>query len=217
MSQQPKVISLDELASRLAALPQDRRRLVALAGPPAAGKSTTATRLVEELNTAQPGIAAVVGMDGFHFDDTVLESMGRRQYKGAPDTFDLDGLQVMLERLRRDNGRPVAVPVFDRTIETARSAAQLVPPSVRLVIVEGNYLLLRRPGWRDLRHFFDVTASIEADFTVLRERLVRRWLDLGLSPQVAASKADSNDLPNAQLVIAESDRPDIVLSVGEGW
>lgn len=110
----PMTPTLDAMAGRLLAIaPPERRTLVAIAGPPAAGKSTLTERLCERLNALHPGFssgfAAIVPMDGYHYDNAVLEPQGRLGIKGAPETFDVDGLA----RLRRDDAA-VAVPVFDR-------------------------------------------------------------------------------------------------------
>jgi pantothenate kinase len=102
---------------------KSRRVIVAVAGPPGAGKST----IVEDLLGVLPeGSAAVVPMDGFHYDDAVLTAKGLRERKGAPETFDFDGYEALLKRLLADD-RDVAVPVFDRSIEISRAAAAIVP------------------------------------------------------------------------------------------
>src|SRR5688572_27161103 len=115
-----KPVDLDELADILRRA-AGARTLVAVAGPPGAGKSTFAEALADRLNEAAAGSAAVLPMDGFHFDDRVLEPLGLRARKGAPDTFDVAGLRHMLERLRRNQEAEIAVPVFDRELEIARA------------------------------------------------------------------------------------------------
>lgn len=190
----------------LVALLRQRGRLVrsvtALAGPPAAGKSTLADRLAATLNDLEPGSAAVLQMDGYHFDDRVLEARGLRARKGAPETFDAAGLLHMLRRLRANAEPEVAVPVFDRSLEVARAGARIIPQAVRHLIVEGNYLLLARPPWRDLRPLFDTTVAIEVGIEELQARLAERWQGYGLNAAAIAAKLAS-DLANARLVIAE--------------
>ncbi len=144
------VTDLEGLAARLSGQPGAGRRLVAIAGPPGAGKSTVARHLEKRLNAARPGSANVLEMDGYHYDDGLLQQLGRAARKGAPDTFDVGGLAHMLTRLRRNDEGPIAVPVFDRKIEIARAGAVLIPADVSVILVEGNYLLLSRPrgiGW----------------------------------------------------------------------
>jgi pantothenate kinase len=182
------------------------RLLVALAGPPGSGKSTLAERLIEKLNADRPGRAALLPMDGYHYDDILLNALGRRERKGAPDTFDVGGLRQMLRRLRdNDDGEDaIAVPVFDRDIEIARAGARLIPREAGIIVVEGNYLLLRQPPWASLRALFDVTVMIETSTDALRERLTRRWRHYQLSAEAIQAKVESNDLPNGAFVVAES-------------
>lgn len=206
----PQTVSLDELADivgrRTAA-----RTIVAVAGAPGAGKSTFAASLAQRLNDTTPGSAAVLPMDGFHFDDMLLESLGLRSRKGAPETFDIGGLRHMLLRLRGNEESDVAVPVFDRSIEIARAGARLIPRSVRHVVVEGNYLLLDRAPWSDLHSLFDVTVALAVPEIVLRERLTQRWRDHGLPSDAIAAKVETNDLPNARLVSSASIEPEFLV------
>ncbi|WP_340638110.1 hypothetical protein [Salinicola tamaricis] len=141
----PMSPSLEVMAERvLAASRAERRTLVAIAGPPAAGKSTLAEALCARIDALRPGYVALVPMDGYHFDNAVLIPQGQLDIKGAPETFDVAGLSHDLARLRRDDG-PVAVPLFDRPLDLARARrARLIQPGHRLVLVEGNYLLLDR-------------------------------------------------------------------------
>ena len=155
-------------------------------------------------------------MDGYHLDDLVLNARGDRPRKGAPHTFDLDGFRVMLERLRRDDGREVAVPVFDRSIEIARAGGRIIAPEVRIILAEGNYLLLDEPGWRDLGALFDLAVMIEASEDVLFQRLTERWLGFGYDPEALVEKLEGNDLPNMRLVLGRSRPADIVLRTDGG-
>lgn len=203
-------IGFDELA-RLAAAPHPERRLIAVAGAPGSGKSTVADRLAEVLNAAAPGRAAVLPMDGFHYDDAVLIARGLRARKGAPDTFDVGGFGHMLGRLKRDDEAEVAVPVFDRDLEISRGSARTVPRSVRVLVVEGNYLLLDRAPWSDLRGHFDLTVMLAVPEATLRERLTARWAGYGLDAAAVTAKVEINDLPNGRLIVAESAAPDFIL------
>jgi pantothenate kinase len=130
------------------------RSLTALAGPPAAGKSHIANALCDEINARDPNSAVVLPMDGYHLDDALLDSLGFRDRKGAPHTFDIAGFTHMLRRVSRAGKTDIAVPVFDRTLELSRAAARLIPGTARHILVEGNYLLLDQPGWRELARFF---------------------------------------------------------------
>jgi len=206
-------ISVTDAATIIAERGKSGRCLTALAGPPAAGKSTAADALAKAVNVVRPGSAAILPMDGYHFDDAVLIKRGLRSRKGAPETFDVGGLAAMLERLKANNEEEVAVPVFDRDLEIARAGARIIPREVRHVIVEGNYLLLDRHPWRSLASLFDTKISIETSMEELRRRLHARWSSYGLTKEAILQKVEQNDLPNARLVAAESIEPEFQLSV----
>ncbi len=185
-----------------------RRTVIAIAGPPGAGKTTTADALVDALNDIAPGSAAGFGMDGYHFDDLVLDERGWRPRKGAPHTFDVAGFAHMLKRLRRNDEAEVAVPLFDRSIEIARAGARIIPGSVTHLVVEGNYLLLDHSPWDSLTPLFDLTVAIDVPEAELRRRLVERWKHL--SGTELDEKLEGNDLPNMRLVLTQSRRPDVI-------
>lgn len=212
MGAQATTVTLDGLVDAIRARAGAARCLIALAGPPASGKSTLAERLSARLNDVAPGSAAILPMDGYHFDDRVLEMRGLRSRKGAPETFDVGGFRHMLQRLKRNEEAEIAVPVFDRDLEIARAGARLIPSSVSRIIVEGNYLLLERPPWRDLREVFDMTVTIDVPEAILRKRLLQRWRDYGLADEEVLAKVEKNDLPNARLVGSESAAGEFVLS-----
>ena len=180
------------------------RYLVAIAGPPASGKSTLADNLVLALNKrCGSELAVVLPMDGYHLDNVLLDEMGARARKGAPHTFDVDGFASMLQRVAVA-AQEVVVPVFDRTLDLARAGGRRIVSSHRIIVVEGNYLLLDQPGWSSLRDCFDYTVFLHVDEAELRRRLIQRWLDYGLTQHDAEVRAEQNDLPNARLVLQHS-------------
>lgn len=206
-------IDVAGLADLLAARSAGPGRLVcAIAGAPGSGKSTLAEGLVDRLNAGAPGTAALLPMDGFHFDDGYLVPAGLRPRKGAPDTFDVGGLRSALLRLRARDEPAVAVPVFDRSIEIARAGARLIPREVPVIVCEGNWLLLDRAPWASLRPLFDVTVMVAVPEEELRRRLRLRWEGHGLSEDEIAWKLDGNDLPNGRLVRDASVPADHVLA-----
>lgn len=191
--------SIDEsalLAACRTRLNEDRRSFVAIAGAPGSGKST----LVERLQQALGSAAAILPMDGFHYDDAILLSRGRRAWKGAPDTFDVGGLRSTLARLADPAQGDVAVPVFDRELEVSRGSARIIPRSVQLILVEGNYLLLDEQPWQSLQAMFDITIMIDVAEEELARRLRDRWVHHGLNEAEIVSKLEDNDLPNGRTV-----------------
>jgi pantothenate kinase len=190
------------------------RVIAALAGAPGSGKSTVAERLCEALNAEAAGLAAVLPMDGYHYDDLHLVPAGLRPRKGAPETFDVGGLYHTLKRLRARDEDFVAVPVFDRDIEIARAGARMIAANVPIIIVEGNYLLLGQEPWSRLRPLFDVAVLVDVPEPVLRERLTARWQHYDLTPEEIAWKLDGNDLPNGRFVMDQSRGADFRLANG---
>lgn len=197
-------ITFEEIIHLLTERGATTRSLTALVGPPGSGKSTLAYAVIESLNAGEPGSAGVLQMDGYHYDDRVLSERGQLSRKGAPETFDIGGLVAMLGRLERNDEDEIAVPVFDRSIEISRAGAAIIPRAVRHVVVEGNYLLLDRERWREVRSFFGTTIFISVSTAELEGRLAARWVRAGLSPSEVRAKVTGNDLRNAEVVLAES-------------
>ncbi|MHA1554160.1 MAG: nucleoside triphosphate hydrolase [Alphaproteobacteria bacterium] len=198
-------------------LDKKARMIVAIAGPPGAGKSTVAEALVDRLDQRiAPGTAAVLPMDGFHYDNAILEPRGLMPRKGAPETFDFGGYQAMVERLVTRSDQPVAVPVFDRVADLAHASARMIEPTHRVVVTEGNYLLLDDAPWRALRALFDLTIFLAVTSDELERRLVKRWLDYGMAPDAALARARGNDLRNARLVETRSAAADLTIDTNGG-
>ena len=149
-------------------------------------------------------------MDGFHYDNAILDARGMRARKGAPETFDADGFLALMRRLRSERG-DIAIPVFDRKEDLARGSARIVSARQRLLIIEGNYLLLNRPVWQDLPALFDLTVFLQPSLATIEARLIQRWLDYGCDAVTAAHRARGNDLTNAETVLTHSTLADIVL------
>jgi len=203
----------DALVARAAALTvPGRRRLLGICGPPGAGKSTLAERLVEALGER----AVLVGMDGFHLAQRELRRLGRLERKGAPDTFDAAGYVDLLLRLRRNGpdaagAETVYAPEFRREIEEPVACAVPVPPEIPLVVTEGNYLLLPEQPWSKARAALDEVWFLAPNEEERVRRLVDRHLRYGLSPEQARHRALSFDQANAELISATATGADLVL------
>jgi pantothenate kinase len=188
------------------------RAILGITGPPAAGKSTLAERLREELGPA----AAYVPLDGFHLAHQLLVENGLVERKGAPDTFDAAGYVTLLRRLRDPAEGVVYAPRFERDIEDSIANAIPVPPDAPLVITEGNYLLLRSGPWAQVAGLLDEVWYIDlAEDTRLR-RLIGRHMEFGRDSAEARARATGSDQRNAVLIEASRDYASLVVSVGRG-
>lgn len=206
------VTDTDRIVDRIDAIrPSGTRIVVAIAGPPGSGKSTLAEKVVAAINGRDgPGTAALLPMDGFHLDNADLDARGLRAVKGAPQTFDAAGFVALVRRVRTATG-DLRYPLFDRGLDRTLPDEGHLAAATSVVVCEGNYLLLRTAPWTDLAPLFDLTVMLSVPMPVLRDRLVARWRDHGLPDADAEARANGNDIPNAQTVIAESAPADIVL------
>jgi pantothenate kinase len=189
------------------------RFIVAIAGPPGAGKSTLADALQEEL-TRRGEKSAVLPMDGFHMDNGILEERGLLKRKGAPETFDVRAFIDIVSAVRKAD-EEVLVPVFDRSREIAIASARPVAPETRIILVEGNYLLLDEAPWSRLDGMFDLSIFVGPSYEVLEERLRQRWIHYGLDAAGIEWKLYGNDLPNGKRIIDNSRLADIAIEIFE--
>ena len=192
------------LAAAVAAMPPGRR-LVALAGPPGAGKST----LAAEAAAVLPG-ATVLPMDGYHLDDAILAERGILHRKGSPESFDAAGFLSLVRRLRDE--AEVFHPVFDRTREQSIAGAGRVGPEHRLVLVEGNYLLVDEDPWALLSAELDEAWFCATPGDERFARLVGRHTAGGRAPDAAEAWAREVDGANAALIEGTRGRADLVVA-----
>jgi fructokinase len=203
----PPDLQARELVARIRDVTaKGRRTMVAVAGPPGSGKSTLAEAVVAGLGDA----AALMPMDGFHLDNRLLEPRGLLPRKGAPETFDFDGLATALRRIASEPS--VVLPVFDRSREIAIAGAQEITPDTRIIVAEGNYLCFAEPPWDGLHTLWDFSVFLDVPEDELERRLTARWLSYGFDPEAARAKALANDIPNARRIVAGLGPVDLRLS-----
>ncbi|MBO3751685.1 nucleoside/nucleotide kinase family protein [Streptosporangiaceae bacterium NEAU-GS5] len=207
--------SLDDLLTRARSRP-GRRTLLGLTGSPGAGKTTlaeTLTRLLRE--DPPPGMTgdwvAYVPMDGFHLADVELDRLGRRGRKGAPDTFDAAGYAALLRRLREDDEETIYAPAFERDLEQPVAGSIPVPRAARVVITEGNYLLLDHGDWARVRPWLDEVWYCELDRVERLKRLIARHVRFGKAPDYATSWVEQVDERNAELIAATKPKADLIV------
>lgn len=198
-----------DVLAQLRGLGGKTRKLIAIAGAPASGKSVISAALRDLLR--QDGIAVeVVPMDGFHLDNSLLDARGLRARKGAPETFDVAGFITLIQRLK--TGKEVVYPLFDRTRDLAVAGAGVVAPDCDMVIVEGNYLLFDEQPWSELARLWDYAIWLDTPVETVRQRCISRWLTHGHDPDAARQRAEGNDLANARRIIAARLPADLLLS-----
>lgn len=200
---------LDTLAARARALiVPGERRLLGITGTPGAGKSTLCDALAAALGES----ACVVPMDGFHLANRELERLGRRDRKGAPDTFDAGGYAALLRRLRTDVESVIYAPYFDRALEESIGSALPVLPRTPLILTEGNYLLQGGP-WQDVRAALDEVWYLDIPDDLRLERLIRRHEQFGRSRADAATWVEAVDQRNAALIEVTRVHADLVVQL----
>lgn len=190
-----------------------QRIAVGLAGGPGVGKSTLAAELVAMLNAVRPGSAALVPMDGFHIKHATLEAMGEVDYKGAPHTFEGAEFVSFLHHLKHAT-TPVSGPGYSRKIEDTIDDAFTVQPEARILIVEGNYLLLTQGPWAGVKSLLDYAVFLSVPRDLVEARLLKRHAAEGLfSQERNRAHIARNDLPNYDLVEASRERADVVIAL----
>lgn len=219
MTTVPGDAPLEPLLQRLVALlPEagEPRRVVGIAGPPGAGKTT----LVETVLAAAAADARLRGriahlpMDGFHLPNAELDRLGRRDRKGAPDTFDAVAYAAVLAAVREVPRRVVTAPAFDHAVGEPEPDALTVPTDADLVLTEGNYLLLDDPQWHAVRASLDESWFCALGDDVRQHRLVRRHVAAGRDPDDATAWVHRSDEANARLVTEGAALADVVLVDG---
>jgi pantothenate kinase len=199
-----------DLVARARALAETGRGILGISGAPGAGKSTLAADLVAAVGPD----AVVVPMDGFHLHDAELARLGLSRRKGAPETFDVAGYVALLRRLRSETEHVVYAPEFDRSREESVAGAIAVRPAHRLVVTEGNYLLLDEPGWSDVLPLLDEAWFVEGDEEQRLARLVRRHVEHGKPPALAQRWVAESDQANADIVARTRKAADVLIDIG---
>ncbi|MQL84969.1 hypothetical protein Taro_017473 [Colocasia esculenta] len=217
----------DSLAARLlqnavSMLDPKSKYIVGLAGPPGAGKSTIASEVVSRLNmlwaqkapdVASTDMAIVVPMDGFHLYRFQLDAMedpeAAHARRGAPWTFNPALLLKCLQTLRTQGS--IYAPSFDHGVGDPVEEDIFVSQQHKVVIVEGNYLFLEEESWKEISSIFDEKWFIDVDVNIAMQRVVKRHISTGKTPDIAKWRVDYNDRPNAELIMKSKKNADLVI------
>lgn len=183
------------------------RKMVAIIGPPASGKTTVAGQLVEAL--AHPSVISL-SMDGYHHRNAYLLERGLYPWKGCHFTFASDQFVNDMKKIKEDASE-VLLPSYDRTVHHDPIPDQIcVRPEHRTIIVEGNYLLLDVAPWNELRPIWDFTIFIDVDEKTQIDRLIKRHTLGGRTKEEAFEKVYSTDIPNAHLIRESRENVDYI-------
>jgi len=196
-----------------------RREIIAIAGPPGSGKSAFAAALAAVVNAlAGRELAALVGLDGWHYPNTYLDAhliekdgsrIPLRKIKGAPETYDHAAIGHFLEGVQ--STARLTYPVYSRETHDPIPADGLIESGQRVVILEGNYWLLDEPPWRHFRKHCDLSVFLKAAPETLLDGLRERHLRGGKTPEWVEAHLQSVDLPNIQYVLAHSTQADVII------
>ena len=207
--------ALSRLVPHILAMQSETHHRIAIgiAGGPGTGKSTLAAELVTMINATHPASAALVPMDGFHIKHDKLEAMGQVEFKGAPHTFEGAEFVGFLHHLKQAT-EAVSGPGYSRKIEDTVENAFTIQPEVKVLIVEGNYLLLTEGPWAGVRSLLDYAVFIDVPRDLVKQRLLKRHAEEGLfTDERNRAHIERNDLPNYDLVALSQDRADVVITL----
>ena len=184
------VALIDKLSSPIGA----ERKVFGICGGPGVGKSTLAIKSVELLNKKHGReLFAYLPMDGFHMTNEKLIQTHLLDKKGAIETFEIERYLDVLKAIKA--GKTVYAPSYSREIhDVVENAIPIADQKV--VITEGNYLLSRNPGWREIRSIVDTIFFLFEEKSVTRQRLFARHKLKGISDEQVNRHVELVDMPN---------------------
>jgi len=199
----------------MAALMGERERfLLGITGIPGSGKSTFAEKLVEAIDARTgPDRAVAIPMDGFHYPNAVLRARGLRAVKGSQATFNVPAFVRLLHQLRQTPPQTVLAPAYDRKRHEPLANAVTITPTMKLIVVEGNYLLLNEPPWFSVRTLLDQVWFIDVPIDLAMTRVRARHIAGGCDEKTADKKIATNDLPNAEQIVRTRIRADRIVTL----
>ncbi|MDF1786792.1 MAG: AAA family ATPase [Verrucomicrobiales bacterium] len=195
---------IDELSLKYDLLSGSSQHWIGLAGGPGSGKSTVAGKIKEALRDQ----VDIIPMDGYHYSCSELNEMENpeqaHERRGAPFTFNSRKLvDDLIEARRTGSGH---FPDFDHKERDPVEGRIFLKPGKRIVIVEGNYLLLNDHPWNRLQsEVFDEGWFLYVTLEECKRRVLKRHHQvMKMSREESMWRLMTNDGPNAELVIQES-------------
>jgi pantothenate kinase len=206
-----KRLTRDSALERASMLENSSERFIlGIVGKPGVGKSTFTDFLREHLSQ---DLLAILPMDGFHMSNEELLELGRRDRKGAPDTFDVRSFIQTLAAIKESNGSDIKFPIFKREIEASIPDAGVIPAKATLIIVEGNYLLHDQSGWEQVGSYLDESWYLQVDDEQRMQRLIARHIAFGKSPEDAKDWSKGTDEANARVIQESEAKADFVVTL----
>ena len=186
------------------------RTIIGIVGKPGAGKSTV---VAEIQNQFESNDVAIIPMDGYHLSNEELIELGRRNRKGAPDTFDVSAFVSLLRSVRNEINKNHTFPIFHREIEASKEGEGLVPAGAKVVVVEGNYLFSQEYGWHEVFPLLDQSWFISIDDEIRMRRLIARHIAYGKTAQEAEEWSLGSDEMNARFIEKSANRAEKVINL----
>ncbi|CAB4753243.1 unannotated protein [freshwater metagenome] len=173
------------------------RSIIGIVGKPGAGKSTVVSEIEKRFD---PSEVCVIPMDGYHLSNEILIELGRRDRKGAPDTFATEAFISLISKVKNDHKSEHRFPIFHREIEASKEDEGIVSSGVKVIVIEGNYLFSEEHNWNGVFPLLDHTWFIEIDNEVRMQRLIARHIKYGKTPGEAEDWSRGSDEANARFI-----------------
>ena len=192
-------MSIDLLFEQIQSLleSQGPRSIIGIVGKPGAGKSTVVLEIEKKFT---PNEVSIIPMDGYHLSNEALIELGRRDRKGAPDTFDTAAFISLITKVKNSPQLDHRFPIFHREIEASVEDEGLVPTSAKIIVIEGNYLFSDEHNWSGVFPLLDHTWYIEIDDEIRMQRLIARHIKYGKTPAAAEAWSRGSDEANARFI-----------------
>ena len=205
-------MSVQLLVEEIASLLQGSkpRTMIGIVGKPGAGKSTVVTEIQKQFSTEE---VAIIPMDGYHLSNEELIKLGRRERKGAPDTFDVEGFISLITRVRNEIDKDHTFPIFHREIEASKADEGIVLRNTKVIVIEGNYLFSEEHNWSEVFPLLDQSWFIEIDDEIRMQRLITRHIKYGKTPQEAEDWSRGSDEANAKFIAKTASRAERIIKL----